>query len=102
MKSDRFPPNLANVRRMAAVHGCIVRHIPEDQGDRLDLLAELGGEATAAQIIAHEGSGRPQGVHSRMQTLIRYGAAERSGKGTHSDPYRYRLTPIGEMLRLYR
>jgi len=102
MKSDDFPPNLANVRRWAALHGCIVRHIPEDQADRLDLLTELGGEATARQIIAHEGSGRPSGAHARMQTLIRYGAAERTGKGTHSDPYRYRLTPIGEMLRLYR
>jgi DNA-binding IclR family transcriptional regulator len=76
--------------------------MPEDQGDRLDLLAELGGEATARDVIEHEGGGRPQNTHARMQTMMRAGAVERHGKGTHSDPYRYRLTPVGELLRLNR
>lgn len=101
-KSEDFPWGLPTLRRMAALHGCVVRHMPEDQGDRLDLLAELGGEATAREVIDHEGGGRPQNTHARMQTMMRAGAVERHGKGTHSDPYRYRLTPVGELLRLHR
>lgn len=101
-KSDEFPPDLMNVRRWAALHGCVVRHIPEDQADRLDLLAELGGEATARQIVRHEGGGAVQRAHSRMNTMIRSGTVDRLGTGKPSDPYRYRLTPVGELLRLHR
>jgi hypothetical protein len=101
-KSDEGLWSLGTVRRFAALHGCVVRHMPEDQGDRLDILAELGGEATVRAIIEHEGGGRPQNAHARMQTMMRAGAVERLGKGTHSDPYRYRLTPIGDLLRLHR
>jgi len=101
-KSEDFPWGLPTLRRMAALHGCVVRHMSEDQGDRLDLLAELGGEATARQIVRHEGGGAVQRAHSRMNTMIRSGTVDRLGTGKPSDPYRYRLTPVGELLRLHR
>jgi hypothetical protein len=101
MPSD-FPPSLDLVRRWAALHGCVVRNLTEIQGDRLDILAELGGTATAAQVVKHEGRSSPSQVHARYQTLVHAGAVERIGDGRHARPYLYRLTPVGDLLRLHR
>jgi hypothetical protein len=100
--ASEFPPSLDLVRRWAALHGCVVRHLTEIQGDRLDILAELGGTATAAQVVKHEGRSSPSQVHARYQTLVHVGAVERLGKGEHGAPYRYELTPVGDLLRLHR
>ena len=102
MGKSEHPPGLPTVRRWAALLGHVVKPIPEDHADRLDVLAELGGEATAAQIIRHEGVGTPPRAHARMRTMMDVGAVERLGIGRPADPYRYRLTPVGELLRLHR
>jgi hypothetical protein len=98
---DDFPPSLGLVRRWAALHGCVVRQLTETQRDRLDILAELGGTATAAQVCTHEGRSSPSQVHARYQTLVHAGAVDKVGKGEHGAPYRYRLTPVGDLLRLH-
>ena len=102
MAKSEHPPDLATVRRWAALLGHVVKPIPEDQGDRLDVLAELGGEARAMEIIRHEGAGTPPRAHARMRTMMDVGAVERLGEGRPAKPYRYRLTPVGELLRLHR
>jgi hypothetical protein len=45
--SDEFPWGLPTLRRMAALHGCVVRHMPEDQGDRLQPAPSLSTKAEA-------------------------------------------------------
>jgi hypothetical protein len=97
-----FPPPLSVLRRYAALHGCVVRYLTETQGDRIDILAELGGEATALQVVRHEGGKSASQVHARYQTLVQAGAVERVGQGQQGTPYRYRLTPVGELLRRHR
>lgn len=99
---DEFPPSLDLVRRWAALRGCVVRHLTEIQGDRIDILAELGGEASAAQVVKHEGGKSPSQVHARYQSLVHVGAVEKVGDGVHGKPYVYRLTPVGDLLRLHR
>ena len=93
------PPGLGTVRRWAATHGCVVRYVTARQRDWIDLLAELGSEATAADIRRHEGSSTVQHVHTRMHKLMHVGAVERVGEGKPGRPYRYRITPVGELLR---
>tara|TARA_R100000388_G_scaffold93381_1_gene77937 strand:+ start:1098 stop:1319 length:222 start_codon:yes stop_codon:yes gene_type:complete len=67
--------------------------------DRLDIIAELGGEATALEMVCHTGRGTPQNVHTRLRVLLRLGAFDQSGDGKNASPYRYKLTQIGELLR---
>ena len=41
-------------------------------------------------------------MNARYQTLVHAGAVERIGEGRHTRPYVYRLTPVGDLLRLHR
>ena len=100
--SSEFPPPLSVLRRYAALHGCVVRYLTETQGDRIDILGELGGEASAMQVVRHQGASSASQVHAGYQTLVQAGAVERVGQGQHGTPYRYRLTPVGELLRRHR
>ena len=100
--SSEFPPPLSVLRRYAALHGCVVRYLTETQGDRIDILAELGGEATALQVVQHEGGKSPSQVYARYNTLVQVGAVEKVGDGVQGRPYRYRLTPVGDLLRRHR
>jgi len=93
-------PSLGVVARWAAHLGRALVPLTDDQRDRLDVLAELGGEATVAEIIKHCGGGRVQNVHLRLMTMVRLGAVERKGDGTHGAPYLYALTPVGRVLQV--
>ena len=100
--SSEFPSPLSVLRRYAALHGCVVRYLTETQGDRIDILAELGGEASAMQVVQHEGGKSASQVHARYNTLVQAGAVEKVGTGVQGKPYRYRLTPVGDLLRQHR
>ena len=93
------PFSLDNAQRAAAVHGFVLRRPTQAVLDRLDLLAEVGGEATVYELAAHEGRDRPLNYHHRMHELIALGLVSRTGEGRQNDPYRYKLTPPGDMLR---
>ena len=93
------PLSLGNAQRAAAVHGYVLRHPTQTVLDRLDLLAEVGGESTVYELAAHEGHDRPRDYHQRMHEVMALGLVSRSGEGRQGEPYRYRLTPAGDMLR---
>ena len=98
MSSASAVPSLGVLRRWAAYHGLACVPLTESQRDRLDLLSELGGQATAHGMCKHTGSHNTAAMHTRMMTMVRLGAVERQGEGTHGKPYRYCLTPVGHMM----
>ena len=93
------PFSMGNAQRAAAVHGFVLRRPTQAVLDRLDLLAEVGGEATVYELAAHEGHDRPTTYHQRMHELMALGLVVRSGEGRQGEPYRYKLTPVGDLLR---
>jgi hypothetical protein len=100
MSSGSAVPSLGVLQRWAAYHGRACVPLTETQRDRLDLLAELGGQATAHALCQHTGAPNTAAMHTRMMSMVRIGAVERLGAGKHGEPYRYRLTPVGEMMRV--
>lgn len=92
-------PSLGEIRRWAANHGFTLMRVTENQADKLDVLAELGGSGTAYDIACHTGEKKISHVHKRMKDMMRLGAVERSGDGKNGRPFTYSLTPVGEILR---
>jgi|DEB0MinimDraft_3_1074331.scaffolds.fasta_scaffold68378_2 hypothetical protein len=99
MIEDDDLPSLERVRWWAARHGCVVVRATDNQVDRLDVLAELGGRATAREVQRHVGEGAVNHHHQRLARMVHVRAVDRSGVGVHGRPYVYGLTELGELLR---
>jgi|DEB0MinimDraft_10_1074344.scaffolds.fasta_scaffold13202_8 DNA-binding IclR family transcriptional regulator len=80
---------IEHIARLAACHGLVLYDATAAQLDHLELLQELGGQASCAELTAHTSLQPQRRWHSIYQILGRRGLAERiEGK-----PIRYRLTP---------
>ena len=78
----------------AARLGLILWTPPRSILDGLDILAELGGEATVGEVIAHVGASHWSNAYQRLDTLVARGLEVIEGR-----PRRYRLTRAGRLLR---
>ena len=79
----------------AARLGLILWTPPRSILDGLDILAELGGEATVGEVIAHVGASHWSNAYQRLDTLVARGLVE----VIEGRPRRYRLTRAGRLLR---
>lgn len=99
---SKYMEKLQRARQGAASLGHVVRRVTEPEVDRLDIIAELGGEASAIEMVHHTGEGTPQNLNTRLRVLVRLGALKQEGSGKNGSPYRYSLTKVGELLRQNR
>ena len=81
----------------AARLGLILWTPPGSILDGLDILAELGGEATVGEVLAHIGSKNWSNAYHRLDTLVARGLVE----AIEGRPRRYRLTKAGRLLARY-
>jgi len=89
---------LKRAQRAAARIGRVVTKPSPNVIDRLELLAELGGEATISQMVQHEQGGLRCYYYERMQMLLALGLVVTKGRGIKCEPYRYCITQAGEWL----
>jgi len=71
---------------------------PRSIVDGLEILQELGGSASVAEIIEHTRTSSIANVHQRFRGLQRRGLVSVSGAGRPGDPYRFGLTKAGRLL----
>jgi len=93
---------LKRAQRAAAKTGRVCVKPAANVIDRLELLAELGGEATIRQMVEHEQGGLRCYYYERMQMLMALGLVVTKGRGIKSWPYRYCITQAGEWLMAHR
>lgn len=89
---------LRRAQRAAAKTGRVVTIPAPNVFDRLELLAELGGEATISQMVQHEQGGLRCYYYERMQMLLALGLVATKGRGIKCEPYRYCITQAGQWL----
>jgi len=87
------PERTASVALKAARLGFCLYAPRSDTLDGLQLLRELGGSATIAELAKH--TGRPHGRRQLMQRACLGGLVAVRGEAR---PYRYQLTKAGEAL----
>lgn len=88
-------PPMSSAALAAARLGLILWTPPRSILDGLDILAELGGEATVGEVLDHVGASHWSNGYQRLDTLVARGLVE----VIEGRPRRYRLTRAGRLLR---
>jgi len=88
-------PPMSSAALAAARLGLILWTPPRSILDGLDILAELGGEATVGEVLDHVGAASWSNAYQRLDTLAARGLVE----VIEGRPRRYRLTRAGRLLR---